>query len=104
FVGMAGNGSAEVNNAAALHQIQDLVKQGYLVRTRSDANTVEARQNDTARRDVAFQSGAQIISTDYPSFEPAPWHNFTVAFPGGVIARCNPVTAPATCTAADVAE
>ncbi|MFT8674871.1 phosphatidylinositol-specific phospholipase C1-like protein [Acetobacter sp.] len=104
FVGQAGNGSAEVNNTTALHEIQDLVKQGYLVRTRSDANTVEARQNDPARRNVAFQSGAQIISTDYPSFEPAPWHNFTVAFPGGVIARCNPVTAPATCSAADVAE
>lgn len=104
FVGVAGNGSAEVNNTTALHQIQDLVKKGYLVRTRSDANTVEARQNDTTRRDVAFQSGAQIISTDYPSFEPAPWHNFTVAFPNGAIARCNPVTAPATCSAADISE
>ncbi|ATU71786.1 hypothetical protein SXCC_03558 [Gluconacetobacter sp. SXCC-1] len=104
FVGHAGNGSTEVNNATALRQIQDLVKEGYLVRTRSDANTVEARQNDTTRRDVAFQSGAQIISTDYPSFEPAPWHDFTVSFPGGVIARCNPVTAPASCSAADVSE
>lgn len=104
FVGQEGNGSAAVNNAAALQKIQELVTKGYLVRTRSDANTVEARQNDTARRDVAFQSGAQIISTDYPSFEPAPWHNFTIAFPGGVIARCNPVNAPASCTAVDIAE
>ncbi|MBO1326668.1 phosphatidylinositol-specific phospholipase C1-like protein [Acetobacter sp. TBRC 12305] len=104
FVGQAGNGSAEVDNATALQQIQDLVEKGYLVRTRSDANTVEARQNDTTRRDVAFQSGAQIISTDYPSFEPAPWHNFTVSFPGGAIARCNPVNAPASCSTADISE
>ena len=104
FVGKAGNGSAAVDNAAALQTIQSLVKKGYLVRTRSDANTVEARQGDVTRRETAFQSGAQIISTDYPAFETAPWNNYSVSFPNGAVARCNPVNAPAGCTAADVTE
>ena len=38
---------------------------GYLVRTRSDANTTEARENDYSRFEAALESGAQIISTDY---------------------------------------
>ncbi|HEX7804053.1 MAG TPA: Ca2+-dependent phosphoinositide-specific phospholipase C [Pseudoxanthomonas sp.] len=47
-------------------EISDLVRKGYLVRTRADIDTGEARQNDTRRRDAALASGAQIISTDYP--------------------------------------
>jgi len=42
------------------------VKAGFVVRTRADADTVEARSNDTTRRDAALQSGAQYVSTDYP--------------------------------------
>ncbi|MFT9216730.1 MAG: hypothetical protein ABF513_10745 [Acetobacter malorum] len=45
-----------------------------------------------------------MISTDYPAFEIAPWNTYKVAFPGGAVARCNPVNAPATCSAADVTE
>ncbi|HEY5346684.1 MAG TPA: Ca2+-dependent phosphoinositide-specific phospholipase C, partial [Rhizomicrobium sp.] len=41
------------------------VKAGFMVRTRADAETREARKNDTLRRDWAFASGAQIISTDF---------------------------------------
>lgn len=81
--------------------IAALVRQGYLVRTRSDADTKEARANDTRRRDMALGSGAQIISTDYPASEPAA-NGFVVALPGGVAARCNPVTAPAGCPAGDL--
>ena len=36
-----------------------------MVRTRADADTVEAREGLTQRRDRAFASGAQAISTDY---------------------------------------
>ena len=40
-------------------RIRHLVAQGYLVRTRADADTEEARRNDTWRRDAAaFASGA----------------------------------------------
>lgn len=45
--------------------IEQGVKKGYLVRTRADADTAEARGNDATRRDAAFASGAQLISTDY---------------------------------------
>jgi len=47
-------------------EIGSLVQQGFLVRTRADSGTKEARANDTYRRDRAIESGAQLISTDYP--------------------------------------
>ena len=40
--------------------------QGYVVRTRADADTVQARTGDTTMPDAAFASGAQWVSTDYP--------------------------------------
>ncbi|XZE20586.1 Ca2+-dependent phosphoinositide-specific phospholipase C [Pirellulaceae bacterium SH449] len=46
--------------------IQNLVKQGFLVRTRADADTIASRTNDATRRQKAIESGAQLISTDYP--------------------------------------
>jgi hypothetical protein len=46
-------------------EIQDLVKQGYIVRTRSDIETYEAKINDHTRSKAAFSSGAQVISTDF---------------------------------------
>ena len=74
-------------------RIQRLVKAGYMVRTRADANTVQARNNDTSQREQAFASGAQAISTDY--YLPAQHfgNDYQVQIPGGV--RCNPLlTAP----------
>jgi hypothetical protein len=70
--------------------IDTLVRDGYLVRTRTEENTVQARMNDTTRRDAVMKSGAQILSTDYPRGEAAP-SGFAVEFPGGVLARCNPI-------------
>jgi len=46
-------------------EIQDLVKQGFIVRTRSDIETYEAKINDFTRSKAAFSSGAQVISTDF---------------------------------------
>jgi len=43
----------------------EVLTQKYIVRTRSDAGTLEARANDYTRLNAAIQSGAQIISTDY---------------------------------------
>ncbi len=72
------------------------VAAGLLVRTRADADTVEARSGDTKRRDTAFASGAQYISTDY--FEPdSRFGSYRVRFDGGAIARCNPVRAAEKC-------
>lgn len=45
--------------------IRDAVKKGYLVRTRADIDTADARKDDGTRRDAALASGAQIVSTDY---------------------------------------
>lgn len=46
-------------------RIREMVAKGYMVRTRSDANTKEARENDYSMFEAALESGAQIISTDY---------------------------------------
>jgi hypothetical protein len=43
----------------------------YIVRTRSDAGTLEARKNDYSRFNAALKSNAQIISTDYYKADPA---------------------------------
>lgn len=77
--------------------IDALVQQGYLVRTRTDENTVQARTDDTTRRDAVMQSGAQILSTDYPKGEAAP-SGYVVQFPGGALARCNPVEKAQNCS------
>lgn len=80
-------------------EIASLVRKGYLVRTRTDADTNEARTNSTARRDAMLASGAQILSTDYPHSEPARWPGaFSVALPGNMTVRCNPIIAPTSCS------
>ncbi|MFE8585091.1 phosphatidylinositol-specific phospholipase C1-like protein [Sphingomonas sp. NCPPB 2930] len=81
-------------------KIREWVKQGFIVRTRTDADTVEARSNDHRRQQAAIDSGAQAVSTDYyPGAPRRPWsQGFTVTLPGGVMERCNPVTQPVGCT------
>lgn len=51
-------------------EIRKLVKQGFLVRTRADADTTQARKNDSTRSRRAIESGAQLISTDFPEPDP----------------------------------
>jgi hypothetical protein len=46
-------------------KIKEMVKKGYMVRTRADADTKEARANDRSGFVAACASGAQIITTDY---------------------------------------
>ena len=76
-------------------QIQQLVAAGYMVRTRADADTVEARVNDPRRAAAGFASGAQAISTDY--YLPATHFgsDYRVHLPN--VVQCNPVTAPVNC-------
>ena len=77
-------------------RIRAAVNAGFIVRTRADANTREARVNDTSRREAAFASGAQYISTDYyvPRLE---FSDYSVSLPGGAVARCNPVRLSSRC-------
>ena len=83
-------------------EIRQAVLDGYIVRARSDADTVEARSGDTATREAALRSGATYVSTDYPVDDPRFEPDFTVAIPGGTPGRCNPVRSPEGCTARDV--
>nr|WP_182278481.1 phosphatidylinositol-specific phospholipase C1-like protein [Granulicella sp. 5B5] len=86
-------------NDGPADEITALVKQGYLVRARTDSDTKEARVDDTAHRDAMMASGAQLLSTDYPASEPARWAgHYEVALPGSVVARCDPANTPAGCT------
>lgn len=87
----------------SLADIQRLVEAGYIVRTRADSDLLNAQNGEIEDRENAFVSGAQWISTDYPATEPpAPDSGYTVAFPDGTFARCNPVNAPDTCVDAAV--
>ncbi len=85
-------------NDGTQEAIAALVRQGYLVRTRTDADTKEARTNQTARRDAALASGAQLLSTDYPAAEPSAWTSYSVSLPNGAVARCNPIDGPPSCS------
>ncbi len=71
-------------------RIRKLVEAGFLVRTRADADTAEARKNDTTRRDKALASGAQFISTDFPEARPE-ISPYRTRLPGDVVARPNPI-------------
>ncbi|MFK7917466.1 MAG: phosphatidylinositol-specific phospholipase C1-like protein [Ilumatobacter sp.] len=79
--------------------ISPTVEAGYLVRTRTDSPTDDARSSDTTKREAALESGAHFLSTDY--YRPSEFFesDYVVEFSNGVVARCNPVTAPATCDA-----
>ncbi len=88
----------EEQNDGTAESIDASVKQGIIVRTRTDEGTEQARTNDTTRRELALHSGAQIISTDYPPGEKSQWTDFIVQLPNGLAARCNPLIAPKDCS------
>ena len=74
-----------------LKKIQELVKKGYIVRTRADADTKEARSNDKSRFIAACKSGAQIISTDYYAKSTLFKSDYIISFDGGKYVRKNPL-------------
>jgi len=73
-------------------RISGLVKKGYIIRTRADADTFEARKNDFSRFKAACESGAQIITTDYYEKSKHFKSDYFIQFPGGTYVRRNPVT------------
>ncbi len=82
-----------------LEKIESAVQAGYIVRTRSDEGTYEARKGSTDRREKAFASGAQLVCTDYyrpDSRAGTPgWTDFSVSFPDQAPGRVHPYLGPA---------
>jgi hypothetical protein len=77
--------------------IEEYVSQGFIVRTRTDLPTNEARSGNTKRMQVAFQSCVQYLSTDYPEESPF-GSGYIVELPNtDEVARCNPVSSPNGC-------
>lgn len=64
-------------------EIKDLVKAGFLVRTRTDTNKPDAKM-----KAQAFESGAQWVSTDH--FRPD--DKDRVSFEGNTTTRANPIS------------
>jgi len=88
-------------NDGSAEEIVRLVKAGYLVRTRTDADLKEPASNDTTRRDSMLASGAQLLSTDFPDHEAAA-SGYVVRFDGDAAARCNPQFPNARCDGTDL--
>ncbi len=86
-----------VNDPDNAPRIQQYVKQGYIVRSRCDEGTMEARTGDYTQMRKAMTSWAQIISTDY--YKPDDragkkgWTNYQVKFPNGELARIDSISA-----------
>jgi len=70
-------------------EIRPFVEAVFMVYTRADANSIEARRGDTRRAEEAIASGAQFISTDFPTPNPE-MGDYAVSF-GGAYVRCNTV-------------
>ena len=101
--GEAEAGFIKLNDPIAdFDRIQELVAAGFIVRTRADSDTLQARSGDTTQRDAAIESGAQFVSTDYPISNPDFGTGYQVEMPGGMPARCNPVSAPQPCESLDI--
>ncbi|MFC6020753.1 phosphatidylinositol-specific phospholipase C1-like protein [Plantactinospora solaniradicis] len=79
--------------------IRDLVDRGYLVRTRSDEPLGTVMDEDFGRLETALASGAQLVTTDFPTVGMAARYDsdFVAELPGGAVVRCNPVSAPRNC-------
>lgn len=81
------NASAIV--ASAVADIAGKLNKGYLTRGRADTDTVEARAGYFGRAQAVIDSGANVVSTDYPTRTTAlSGTNYLVAVPGGLPARC----------------
>ncbi|EFN55250.1 hypothetical protein CHLNCDRAFT_58012 [Chlorella variabilis] len=107
---LPANASGLVNDMAAA--VRDMLQQGFVVRARTDADTVEARSGFAGRRDAIIAAGAQVVASDYvygaPSPDPSPAAGsgngssgnrsasggagldagYSVQLPGGLPGRC----------------
>ena len=71
--------------------IKSLIDEGFIVQANTDDGTKEARTGDVSRREAAFNSGAQIIITDFIYPEPNFGHDYFVEMKGRGVFRCSPL-------------
>ena len=92
------------NDPSNTSDIQRLVKKGYILRTRADEPIDTVLAHDTNRRTLAFESGAQIVSTDFPAYGMSSRYDwdYAVQLDGTLVGRCNPIIAPEGCQDGDV--
>jgi hypothetical protein len=87
----AGNPNAAfmiINDAVKEEaKIHDLVQKGYMVRTRADSDTREARANDKRSFEAACRSGAQVITTDYYQKSAFFKSDYVISFPDGTYVK-----------------
>ncbi len=79
--------------------IKEMVKKGYIIRTRADNDTQQARKNDKTDFIAACNSGAQIITTDYYLKSTHFKSDYVVSFEGNTYFRVNPLFNSKTTTA-----
>ena len=100
-VGAPDAAITQVNDPRGANEatIQDLVRKGYFIRTRSDEPFATVKNEEFSRVRTALDSGAQLITTDFPTVGMAArWDSdFVAELPGGAVVRCNPVSAPRDC-------
>lgn len=84
-------------------RIRAAVQAGFIVRTRADADTAEARSGNTERREMALAFGAQYVSTDYMQPDPR-FGTYSVRLPDKATTVCNPVRTAKQCGGRAVTE
>ncbi|MBC8109598.1 MAG: phosphatidylinositol-specific phospholipase C1-like protein [Verrucomicrobia bacterium] len=80
-----------IMNNAKKDNIAEMVKKGYIVRTRADSDTKEARLNDKSSFEAACKSGAQIITTDYYRKSTHFTSDYVISFENNTYFRENPL-------------
>jgi len=104
---MFANG-AETDPWAAVIKINDgggnaervaaLAQAGFLVSSNVSDGPEHSRADAEAHLSATLAAGTHFLKVD----RAAPMDGWTSEIPGGTPARCNPVTAPAECTAAEL--
>ena len=80
-------------------RLRDASDLGFMVRTRPDEATLEAREKNYTRFELALETGANFITTDFPGSDMEA--EFAIWLPQGPV-MCNPRTAPDHCHTRDI--
>ena len=80
-------------------RLRDASDLGFMVRTRPDEATLEAREKNYTRFELALETGANFITTDFPGSDMEA--EFAIWLSQGPV-MCNPRTAPDHCHPRDI--